>query len=369
MDVGTILSAEAETPYIIFLKHVLDFQTGPKMKQKLGGEKKCLLSGLILTIALLSPKLSLAQADATPQPTIRVNSSLVLIDAITQDAKTLLPLAGLKKEDFRVFDNDVEMPVQSFDVGARYGTRPISLWLVVICNEVDWDENGSGFIRKKGPLLRPALNHLDKNDTLGVAHWCDNQTYKIDSAPAKDADAALTKLENLFHGWPKGVGTRTGELALQGMLRLILENVHHTTPEPLPVIVFLYGDHSGMEREEADDLLRDLLQTSGIVYGINDGAVPVSPIYLDNQHAQPNVAHFLAAKTGGQFFSVEPKMFATALDDILVQAHFRYVLGFQPPAFDGKVHSLRVELTQAAEQRFPQAKLSFRTSYVPINDR
>jgi len=325
-----------------------------------------LVRELILTSVLLSPSLCLDQADVAAQPTIRVNSSLVLVDLITQDAKTLLPLAGLKKEDFRVFDNDTEMAIQSFDVGARYGTRPISLWFVVICNEMDWDENGSGFIRKKGSLLRPALDHLDKNDTLGVAHWCDDQTYKIDYAPARDVEAALAKLEKLFHGWPKGVGTRTGELALQGILRLILENVHNTKPEPLPVIVFIYGDHSGMERDEADDLLKELLQTSGIVYGINDGAVPVSPIYLDNQHAQPSVAHFLAAKTGGQFFSVEPKMFATALDDILVQVHFRYVLGFKPLAFDGKTHELRVELTEAAKQRLPPRKLSFRPAYIPV---
>lgn len=323
------------------------------MRKQAGREKLSAVRKLTLASALFFPTVSCAQADNAPQTTIRVNSSLVLVDVITQDAKTFLPLAGLKKEDFRVFDNDSEMAIQSFDVGARYGTRPISLWFVVICNEWDWDENGSGFMRRKSSLLRPALDHLDKNDTLGIAHWCDNQTFKIDYTPSRDFDAALAALEKLFHGWPKGVGTRAGELALQGMLGLILENVHRTKPEPLPVIVFLYGDHSGMEREEVDDLLNDLLQTSGIVYGINDGAVPVSPVYLDNQHAQPNVAHFLAVKTGGQFFSVEPKMYATALDDILVQVHFRYVLGFRPLAFDGKTHKLRVELTNAATQRFP----------------
>jgi len=340
-----------------------------EMKQKVDEGKASAVRELILTFALLSPSLCFAQADVASQTTIRVNSSLVLVDVITQDAKTLLPLAGLKKDDFRVFDNDTEMPIQSFDVGARYGTRPISLWFVVICNEMDWDENGSGFMRGKVSLLRPALDHLDKNDTLGIAHWCDDQKFKIDYVPSRDFDSALAALEKLFHGWPKGVGTRTGELALQGMLRLILENVHHTKPEPLPVIVFLYGDHSGMEREEVDDLLSDLLQTSGIVYGINDGAVPVSPIYLENQHAQPNVAHFLAVKTGGQFFSVEPKMYATALDDILVQVHFRYVLGFRPLALDGKTHKLRVELTGAATQKFPPARMSFRPAYIPPTDR
>lgn len=327
------------------------------------------LKRFLLTSTLLLAAPCYAQTGDMPQTTIRVNSSLVLVDVITQDAKTFLPITGLKKEDFRVFDNDSEMAVQSFDVGARYATRPISLWFVVICNEIDWDENGSGFMRGKTSLLRPALEHLDQKDTVGVAHWCDDNTSKIDFLPSRDIDSGLAKLERLFHGSPYGVGTRKGELALQEMLRKILENVHRATPEPLPVIVFLYGDHSGMTREEADDLLKDLLQTSGIVYGINDGAVHVSPNYLDNPHGQGHVAHFLAAKTGGQFFSVNPKMFATALDDILVQVHFRYVLGFKPPAFDGKTHTLRVELTAAANEKLPTIRLSFRPAYIPLNDR
>lgn len=308
----------------------------------------------------------LAETAVAPQTTIRVNTSLVLVDVITQDAKTALPLKDLKKSDFRVFDNGSEMDIQSFDVGARFGTRPVALWFVVICNEDNWDEKGSGFIRGQGQLLRPALNHLDKNDTFAVAHWCDNGKQQIDAMPSQDIDESLNKLDALFHKRPVGTGTRKGELALQGMLRSILDISRSTTPQPLPVIVFLYGDHSGMAREEVDDILKDLLETSVIVFGINDGAVPVSSIFLANFHAQPNVARFLAVKTGGQFFSVPPKMFGTALDDILVQVHFRYVLGFQPPALDGKRHNLTVQLTDAAKTKFPDARLAFRPVYIPI---
>jgi hypothetical protein len=161
------------------------------------------------------------------------------------------------------------------------------------------------------------------------------------------------------------VGTRKGEIALQEMLEAILESTHQARAESLPVVVFLYGDHSGMEREELDLVLADLLQTSCIVFGINVGGVPLWKDFADNPHSQPNVAHFLAFRTGGQYFSVEPKLFATALDDILVQVHFRYVLGFRPKAFDGKTHALRVELTEAARQKFPSMRLTFRPAYIP----
>jgi hypothetical protein len=324
------------------------------------------LTLLALVCALQLPIVSLAQTAPTSQTTIRVNSSLVLVDVITQDAKAALPLKDLKKSDFRVFDNGSEMDIRSFDAGARFGARPVALWFVAICNQHDWDEKGSGFIRGQGQLLRPALNHLDKNDTFAVAHWCDNGKQQVDAMPSHDIDEALNKLDGLFHLRPVEPGTRKGELALQGMLRSILDISRSTTPQPLPVIVFLYGDHSGMAREEVDDLLKDLLETSVIVFGINDGAMPVSSIFLANLHAQPNVARFLAVKTGGQFFSVPPKMFGTALDDILVQVHFRYVLGFQPPELDGKRHNLTVQLTDAARTKFPDARLAFRPVYIPM---
>lgn len=288
---------------------------------------------------------------------------------MTQDTKTALPVSGLTKEDFRVFDNGLEMPIQSFDLGARYGVRPITLWFAVICNEVDWDENGSGFIRGKSKLLRPSLDLLDQNDSVGVAHWCDDKTYGIDFTASQDLNGALKKLEYILTRPAKNTSTRPGELALQGMIRQILASAHTSQIQPLPVIVFLYGDHSGLERDEADRVVKDILETSGIVFGINDGAVPVSPIYLNNEHAQPNVARFLSVMTGGQFFSVKPEQFGTALEYILVQVHFGYVLGFQPTTEDGRVHKLTVDLTDSVKQRFPSVRLAYRPAYIPVKSK
>ena len=73
---------------------------------------------------------------AYPQtPTFRVQSSLVLVDVISQYPRSGLPIRDFKKEDFRLFDNRHEVRISTFDAGARYDTRPIAVWLVVICNE------------------------------------------------------------------------------------------------------------------------------------------------------------------------------------------------------------------------------------------
>ena len=66
---------------------------------------------------------------------IRVQSSLLLVDVISQDPKSGLPVRDFQKKDFRMFDNRHEVPIATFYAGARYDSRPVTLWLVVICNE------------------------------------------------------------------------------------------------------------------------------------------------------------------------------------------------------------------------------------------
>jgi hypothetical protein len=54
----------------------------------------------------------MASAQAT---TIRVQSSLVLVDVISQDPKTGLPVRGFKKDDFHLLDNLHEVRIATFD--------------------------------------------------------------------------------------------------------------------------------------------------------------------------------------------------------------------------------------------------------------
>src|SRR2546428_3900499 len=146
---------------------------------------------------------------ATAQaPTIRVQSSLVLVDVITQDRKSGLPVRDFKKEDFRLFDNRHEVRNATFDAGAQYDTRPITLWLVVICNESGLPILGASaeFLGQES-LFRPALEHLEKNDRVGVAHWCDNGNSQLDLLPTEDRDNAIRQLAETLRPIPFEGGT------------------------------------------------------------------------------------------------------------------------------------------------------------------
>ena len=323
--------------------------------------------GLVLVSYMIS--VSFAQEPGQPspaQPTVRVQSSLVLVDVISQDHKTGLPVRDFKKEDFRVFDNKKEVPVASFDAGARDDTRPVILWLVVLCNERGKIGGSAEFVGNEA-LFRPAFDHLDKKDSVGVAHWCDNGETQFDLPPTEDRDSPIRVLAKTIRPITFQTGENSnvvGEDAFRRLIRLIIQDAHRRNPQPLPVIVFLDGDYTGQPRGTLDQVVDDFLETSGMVFGIKDRRAPIVPIWANGEVAE--IEHYMADQTGGQFFSATPSGYAGALEMILIQLHFRYELGFIPPAIDGKHHNLKVELTKEAKENHKGVRLRYRPEYIPV---
>ena len=46
----------------------------------------------------------------------------------------------------------------------------------------------------KEAYFRPALDHLDKHDTVGVAHLCDNAKTRLDLLPTEDRENPIRVL-------------------------------------------------------------------------------------------------------------------------------------------------------------------------------
>ena len=303
------------------------------------------------------------QSPAAPS-TIRVGSSLVLVDVISQDPKSGLPIRDFKKEDFQVFDNGHEVAITSFDSGAGYDTRRVALWLVVLCNERGKVAGSAQFVGKEA-LFRPALDHLDEQDMVGVAHWCDNGETELDLRPTTDRDKAIDVLTETIKPISFHIGRNSdavGEETFRKMVRLIIQDAQRRNPQPLPALVFLDGDYTGQPKSELNHLIDDFLETSGIVFGIKDERSPTGgPLLVE----QGQIMHYMAEQTGGQFFAAPPAGYSAALDMILMQLHFRYELGFVPPALDGKRHKLKVVLTKGAKEKPKGARLRFRSEYIP----
>ena len=328
----------------------------------------------IAALAVLQPTQLLAQTPSAT-PTFRVESSLTLVDVIAENKvkgiRSRESLPNLRREDFRILDNGREMNIESLDIGAEHATRPIALWLIVECNQGERPGYHSMFMRGQTHLLEAALQLLAPNDVIGVAHWCDDGSANLDILPAADAGTALAKVEQILSEKPTRGTNRTGELTMQRMVRLVLENTHETKPQRLPIFLFLYGDHCATHADEANSLDTDLLENAGIVYGINDGTWPFDPDKMTSVTGEVfYLVHYYSRETGGEVYSsVDSKLFSTNLDHILTQVHLRYTIGFKPLKLDGKRHSLTVELTPAVRKKFPGAELRFRSEYIPLANR
>jgi hypothetical protein len=299
-----------------------------------------------------------------PAITLHSASSLVLIDVMARNTKNGLPDKTLKRDDFLVSDNGRPVSIATFDSGALSTTRPLALWFVVQCNMKGWEAQGSGLFAKQIRLFQPAFKDVAPEDKVAVAHWCDNGDSRLDLLPSSNAEAAVNALEQVLEPiTPAKNHTRPGELALQKTLQLIVDATRATVPEPVPVLIFLYGDYSGMPRAEADHFIDELLETSAIAFGLRDRRSP-HMWWLPGE--QKEVAHYVATETGGQYVEVTRETYAAGLQEILQQLHFRYELGFKPEVMDGKRHSLSVILTDGAKRKHKALRLRYRSGYVPI---
>jgi hypothetical protein len=270
----------------------------------------------------------------------------------------------LKRDDFQVFDNGHPVSIKTFDSGAQFSTRPLALWFVVQCNMQRWETKGSGLFAGQINRFRPALEDMDKHDTVAVAHWCDDGESKLDMQPSRNVENATRVLEQVLQPLPSTTDhARKGELALQETLQLIIDSTRSLVPKPLPVVIFLYGDYSGMPRSEADHFIDELLETSAVAYGLKDRRSPAM-WWLPGE--QKEVAHYIASETGGEYQLVTTETYAAGLKEILQQLHFRYELGFKPETLDGKRHKLRLKLTETSKSQHKGLRLRYRLAYVPV---
>ncbi len=296
-----------------------------------------------------------------------LDPSLVRINVIALDDKTGAILPNLAKEDFQLFDNGREMPIVNFGSGVHYGVTPIALWLVIECNNFGPPDFTSAFMRGKTQYLKPALASLDKTDAVGVGHWCGDGTQAIDLPLGKDADAAVSMLNTLLSRKSIEGENRKGEDAKDRLVQMILEETEKSSSQRLPVIVFLYGDAGSAFEVEADDILHRLLSVPSIVYGLNDAGYHFDPSAMYGAGQIYFEVHYLSHATGGDVYgSPDWPVLSKGLSYILMQAHFRYTLGFDPGVFDSKKHDLRVVLTPEGKNKFQSAVLKYRSQYMDI---
>ena len=220
----------------------------------------------------------------------------------------------------------------------------------------------------KTDLFTRILQKLPGADTAAVAHWCDDGTFGVDLAPTIDRAAPAKALHTVLSASPVKTSDTPGENALHDVLERIPYVSFSYQPQAMPVLVFLYGDQSGMYQHKLEDTVQQVLRCSGIVYELDNGAIR-KPLRITTDaspfpNSKSQVVHYLAEQTGGQVYSTWTNKYGENLDRLIGDLHRRYEIGFVPPTLDGRRHEIKIKLMDEARHKLKSAELHYAPAYL-----
>jgi hypothetical protein len=186
----------------------------------------------------------------------------------------------------------------------------------------------------------------------------------VDLAPATDRLAPAATLQSVLSAPAVQTGTQSGQDALRGVILQTQEVSMSTDADAIPVLIFLYGDVTGMYEDELNDTLEHVLQTSGIIYELDNGAISVQRRFVAGARAHSHVIHYLSAKTGGRVLSTRSGDYGKELERVSGELYARYQLGLLPAAQDGRQHELQIKSSEEARKRLKSADLRYPSAYM-----
>jgi hypothetical protein len=282
---------------------------------------------------------------------IRTTTSLVLVDTMAADKKSGTPLGDFNPDDVELRDNGKVAAISSFVRGKDHELRPVQLWFVLMCNEekhyratarrrtgVELTEQwGVGFLAGKASQLAPALDHLKPDETVGVAHWCDNGESEIDVTPSRDHSAAIEAMDTIARRKTISVEQDDSGDARSVVLSLINNVARTAFPQPFLAIIFVGGKQAA---NKSEDVWSGFMEMSSMDFGLDGGS-----------------------SSDPQNYAVQESDYVKRLGLYLDGLHLRYEIGFEPGKRQKKLHHVTVSLTKAAKEKYPNAVLGYREVY------
>ena len=292
---------------------------------------------------------------------IAVQVSLILVNATVQELETGAPVADLSYHDFLVFDNGHPATTVLFEGGTSHERRPITIWFLLSCSEHKGIKHGSRFMAGKSQLFGPMLDGLDSNDTVGVAHWCDNGDSKIDLAPTHERKAPLTAIDAILDQNPTESAKPEEQAAFQRTLDLVADNRRDRVS--LPVILLLYDGSFAIPKDETDVLARRLLYKEAVLYQITAESEDFTG---SNSERRDSSIHIVSTESGGHVVHVQHEDYVKAMSSVLDTLRSRYTLAVMPRSKDGQWHELQVRLTDSALSKHKPVRLEYGAGYLAV---
>lgn len=261
---------------------------------------------------------------------VKVDSSIVVLNASITDADGK-PVAGLRREQFKIFEDGVEQEITFF------ATEDTPFSAVILLDT-------SGSMEERLSLARSAairfLDGLRGEDNCAIYRF-DSKVRRVQEfSTSRDID------HSLFDAKPEGM-TALNDAVLLAATEL------SNRPEKRRAIVVLSDGEDTMSKHSAEKALKAALEVNAVIYTVDMSAIDNANTRRVQNRA---VLKRFADKTGGMFVTTPGgAALRDAFKAIIEDLGTQYTVAYQPSGDrkDGKWHAL--------ELRVAKPKLRIRT--------
>jgi Ca-activated chloride channel homolog len=278
---------------------------------------------------------------AGPAPDIKVTADLVLIPVTVTDDNDQV-ITGLGKENFRLYDNKVEMEITQF---AREDA-PVSVGIVFDCS----GSMGAKLGRARAAVVE-FMRTANPEDEFALVAFSDR--VRVLSDFTSRSEEIQYRLLLMRSG---------GETALLDAVYLMVQRLEHAKYSRKAILIISDGgdNASRYTSREVKGILRESdVQVFAIGIFEPSGLRGRTPEEL----LGPSLLNEMARETGGRLFEVDGfNDLEGAASEIGMALRSRYVLGFAPIGQrDGKYHRVQVKVPKV--NGWPTLRATFRSGY------
>jgi Ca-activated chloride channel family protein len=272
--------------------------------------------------------------DDFPRADLRIDRTEVLVPVAVNDAYNR-PVAGLDKENFRVFDDKIEQVITSFSME----DEPVAVGLVF-----DTSGSMSGAEREERMAATEFFKTANPEDEFALVEFDSSPRLAVPVTP----DPGKITYRLLF--------TKTrGSTALLDAVFLGLHEIKKSSKKRKALVVISDGGENS-SRYTSTEIKNVVKESDVLIYSIG---VFADPLYTD----AGGVLNSISEQTGGRMFRTQGMRLSDIAQKISIDLRNRYLLGYVPSNRErnGRYHVVEVKIVPP--KGLPPVKAHWRTGY------
>jgi VWFA-related protein len=312
---------------------------------------------LLLSLLFLLGPVGRAQSSAPPQ-TIRVDTQLVLLDALVQNKKTGLIVDTLSANDFQLTEDGVPQTITSFS------RDQLPLSVVLLFDMTETVHAALGPLAKAGLEV---LGHLKPEDEVAVMIFSSRTellqgftTNRPEAAYAIKTASWMADVEGTFLDEDMFEGVEQVLKAKPGSRRVLLWLTDGTANQENAFTKATIGQHAAAHLHSQPEAMLRLLQSGAVVSALIDRTAETNRAILESGMNGTRLGDIdqYSRVTGGPVLNTSSKDAADRLSLLIDQLRSRYTLGYKPTvaAAPGKFCKIGLQLTPEWVRDHPELR-------------